>query len=110
MDRPVGGHIAELIATARATFHDVQVTRRDECLARALIDIEGQMTLDRFIEWLRQNLTVASTLIIDVTIVMDGAIGDPTGPSSTASRIISAIVLCWASASRCICARCSSVR
>jgi hypothetical protein len=41
MDRPVGEHINELIATARATFRDVQVTRRDERPARALIDMEG---------------------------------------------------------------------
>jgi hypothetical protein len=41
MDRPVGEYINELIATAQATFRDVQVTRRDERPARALIDMEG---------------------------------------------------------------------
>jgi hypothetical protein len=41
MDRPVGEYLNELIATARETFRDVQVTRRDERPARALIDMEG---------------------------------------------------------------------
>jgi len=41
VDRSVGEYINELIATARATFRDVRVTRRDERPARALIDMEG---------------------------------------------------------------------
>jgi len=75
MDRPVGKYINELIATARATFRDVQITRRDERPARALIDIEGRwavyriivseiilLDLERFIEWLRQNLPIGGGL------------------------------------------------
>lgn len=49
MDRPVGEYINELIATARATFRDVQITRRDERPARALIDVEGRWGVYRII-------------------------------------------------------------
>ena len=49
MDRPVGEYINELIATARATFRDVQITRRDERPVRALIDVEGRWGVYRII-------------------------------------------------------------
>lgn len=42
MAEPVGATLDALIAKAQEVLQDVQLVRRDECPARALIDLEGR--------------------------------------------------------------------
>ena len=60
LGRPVGEYINELIATARETFRDVQVTRRDERSARALIDMEGW--------WGAYRIIISEIILLDGSI------------------------------------------